>query len=506
MADNIKNLTERYKERYKTLPTSVSDLEKLKRDELLEQSQAVNRSLIQKDVDAVQNYKKNNPVPELGDISQLGDYKNKMSAYESGLNSLPTSLAKISTQNSDMNFIPELSVNSAQASEYSDALPGEYGTKDSVQDVTTSKNPNLSSEQKAQKLVANKPTMKSPVISPETQAAGIGEKPVAVDPSKDIAMEQAQEEDKSEKMRRLLFEGIAGLGSGQQVTQSKEFENNVANLVSGREQQLKKMQVAEEAAKNDPKSPVSIAMRDALKGMGVSIPENATYATMEKLAPQIMKNKEFQIRMQDIALRNKELDISKADKQNQQGLNRIQSSFQSLNSNEAFRTLKKKMGEGDQIEAKLKLIKNGNSIATGQIGANLARFLGEVGVLTENDINRYQTSPKYADKIASWISKGGEGSLPDGAIKELQEGLKVAKAIYKRQHDDLLNSYKTSLKTTTKLNDAVDSAFSGLEINDQSKTQDQISQTVHMVSPNGQEYDVPADKVEEAKKNGWKVK
>jgi hypothetical protein len=61
----------------------------------------------------------------------------------------------------------------------------------------------------------------------------------------------------------------------------------------------------------DPKSAVSIAMHDALSGMGIKIPPNTSYQEMEKFAPQLMKNKEFQMKLEEMRLKREEMHINK---------------------------------------------------------------------------------------------------------------------------------------------------------------------------------------------------
>lgn len=148
----------------------------------------------------------------------------------------------------------------------------------------------------------------------------------AVNPLDDKEMQAAQEAARHNKAMamgleagRLVSQGLGSLGGGSPISLDasgsgmllKNAAAPIEELATAREQQMKKMQLAEEAAKNDPKSPVSQAMREALAGMGVKLPENATYATMEKLAPQIMKNKEFQMRLQEMAMRRQELAATK---------------------------------------------------------------------------------------------------------------------------------------------------------------------------------------------------
>lgn len=275
-----------------------------------------------------------------------------------------------------------------------------------------------SATQKAIKLAAAKPATASPTVSPETQDMGIGEKPAPVNPSEDKAMEDAlaqakanQEEARSEMVRRLLFQGVAGLGSGQQVNLSKDLETNlektanmpVEQLQVAREQQLKKMQVEEESAKNDPNSAVSKVMRDTLKEMGVTIPANATYATMEKLAPQIMRNKEFQMRMQEMAMRREELASNKADREALKKNEAVAKVRDKFLSSERYKGSMEQKTALDSARVNLELAKKGHSQAYAALGANLAKIAGEKGMLSEADVNRYLKEKGVPGRIQNGV-------------------------------------------------------------------------------------------------------
>ena len=142
------------------------------------------------------------------------------------------------------------------------------------------------------------------------------------DELKDIEFEQAQEAARKNREAANFNDLMASLSNaligeaGSDMSKNKiaaigrqleTADQPLTDLEAKRKQYAEFLKNKEEKEKNDPNSSVSKSMRDALSGMGVKIPDNATYATMEKLAPQLMKNKEFQLKMQELHQKNIEL-------------------------------------------------------------------------------------------------------------------------------------------------------------------------------------------------------
>lgn len=67
------------------------------------------------------------------------------------------------------------------------------------------------------------------------------------------------------------------------------------------------------------------------------------------------------------------------------------------------------------------LAKSGNTVASASIGTKMAKAMGEVGVLTENDVKRYvqskQLSRAAGDKLMSWA----KGRPTDATLDEIQQ-------------------------------------------------------------------------------------
>jgi hypothetical protein len=168
---------------------------------------------------------------------------------------------------------------------------------------------------------ANKPNSFTPASS-KAQPSIPSEAPISSEDLRDTEFEQAQEVARKNRDAANFNDLMASLSNaligqaGSDMSKNKidaigrqlETANQpLTDLETKRKQYSEFLKNKEEKEKNDPNSSVSKSMRDALSGMGVKIPNNATYATMEKLAPQLMKNKEFQLKMQELHQKNIEL-------------------------------------------------------------------------------------------------------------------------------------------------------------------------------------------------------
>jgi len=106
----------------------------------------------------------------------------------------------------------------------------------------------------------------------------------------------------------------------------------------------------------------------------------------------------------------------------------------------------------DNVTALLKNVDTGNSRALAALGPQLARALGEVGVLTDMDVTRYLSSPEYVEAFKDWAAKRFQGKMNPKAVKELNENamtiLKIAREKINSVKQTALQSAKTRLKGT----------------------------------------------------------
>lgn len=104
-----------------------------------------------------------------------------------------------------------------------------------------------------------------------------------------------------------------------------------------------------------------------------------------------------------------------------------------------------KQGVGlKEAQTLLNAVKAGNSVAYAGLGIKMAKGMGEVGVMTENDIKRYvqsgKMSQKAGDKLKTWVA----GVPSEATQQEIQEILNVVAAEYQQKvlpvYDEWINS------------------------------------------------------------------
>ena len=79
----------------------------------------------------------------------------------------------------------------------------------------------------------------------------------------------------------------------------------------------------------------------------------------------------------------------------------------------------------ESIEPLLKEIESGNEMAVQSLGTQLARAMGEVGVLTDTDVIRYVQGTSWGRKLKDWWTRGAEGELPPEAIDGIRKNIKA---------------------------------------------------------------------------------
>lgn len=176
------------------------------------------------------------------------------------------------------NFIPQLNNNILAGEDAS--IPSAENQIPTTQSATA----------KSIKLAANRPTSVSPVVSPESQSAGIGETPAPTDYTQDPEMQAAQAEAFRRNQTAMMLEagrqisqGLGGLGSGQKVQLEDQAikgmldKSNapVEQLAQAREALIKRLSMAKEQDKVRPDSHISqmtrlLAMRAGMSAKDVN--------------------------------------------------------------------------------------------------------------------------------------------------------------------------------------------------------------------------------------------
>jgi hypothetical protein len=94
-----------------------------------------------------------------------------------------------------------------------------------------------------------------------------------------------------------------------------------------------------------------------------------------------------------------------------------------------------------QVEDIQKMVGAGNTIAAGALGVKMAKAMGEVGVLTDQDVQRYITSGQIdrmaADKLSKWI----RGVPTEATQNEISQIAMALSGSFKEKIQPIYNEY-----------------------------------------------------------------
>lgn len=117
-----------------------------------------------------------------------------------------------------------------------------------------------------------------------------------------------------------------------------------------------------------------------------------------------------------------------------------------------------KQGVGmKQAQQLLDSVKTGNTVAFAGLGIKMAKAMGEVGVMTEQDIKRYVNSGKLSQGAADKLSKWTKGVPSEATEKEIQEIISTLGDTYQKEISPVYNEWIDSAYAISKgRNDRID--------------------------------------------------
>ena len=151
----------------------------------------------------------------------------------------------------------------------------------------------------------------------------------------------------------------------------------------------------------------------------------------------------------------------------------------------------------DQADGLIDQMEQGNQIALGALGTKMARAMGEVGVLTDADVQRYIQAQSLVQKAQDRFGRAFMGRLSDETVKDIKEVTDKMKKGFTRKRKDLYDRYvkrayeNYGKKAGLTLED-VETRFAMPEMKNIQKESD----TVLMRAPNGQQQRVKKDMVQ----------
>lgn len=95
----------------------------------------------------------------------------------------------------------------------------------------------------------------------------------------------------------------------------------------------------------------------------------------------------------------------------------------------------------DQADALIGQMEQGNQIALGALGTKMARAMGEVGVLTDQDVKRYIQAQSLVQKAQDTAGRNFMGELSDETIKDIKDVTSKMKKGFGKKRKDLYDRY-----------------------------------------------------------------
>ncbi len=294
----------------------------------------------------------------------------------------------------------------------------------------------------------------------------------------DAALKAAQESAANTKERGIfgragaqLGSGIASLGAGSEVKadtslfdkmdeQSGQGVKDILTRREGKDAELKRTKMlddmADENQMRDINSPISVALRDGAKLAGLNVPDSVSGKMLKEsginlgtlLSAKIAADARRDAAAERAEARKESNDLKRekfdqALKENEQKAAKDFSQF--IEKDDQMKLFKKEAVALGQVDNLIGAIKSGNTVAAGALGAKMARAMGEVGVLTTEDVSRYVQSGALARGSADKLSKMLTGKPTNATLEEIKQISSILQDSYKSKVQPIYDKYATRL-------------------------------------------------------------
>lgn len=196
--------------------------------------------------------------------------------------------------------------------------------------------------------------------------------------------------------------------------------------------------------------------RDLLKDMiGKEVDEDEA----EKTAAERIKFRESQktrkeataerVRLQEE--RQAALEEERAVKHDEKLREQVLEYSNKLQSNVVVKTTKQQGLNMTAMDKLAKAAEEGNTIAMASLGIKAARAMGEVGVITDQDVKRYITSAAMARGILDKLKLAAVGKPTDWTLEEIKAMAPMMRDVFKREVQEEYNDYTRRLAINYKM-------------------------------------------------------
>lgn len=152
----------------------------------------------------------------------------------------------------------------------------------------------------------------------------------------------------------------------------------------------------------------------------------------------------------NIMLRKAEERLKQSDEQESRRVNQsqINAALSFLDRSPLLKDTLKQGVSFDTADRMIQQIESGKYEASiSALGTQLARAMGEVGVLTDADVTRYLGNVSWGRKLVDWWKRGAEGGLPPESIKEIKSNMNIIRQGLNKRMDDIYGQAEGRMKT-----------------------------------------------------------
>lgn len=331
------------------------------------------------------------------------------------------------------------------------------------------------------------------------------------------------------KSASKLGSGVSGAVSGGRRPDDSIDTSGIEKLAGSRLEEIQgrrvgkkdevsfdkaRTELGDNKALSDPNSSISQMTTSMLKKMGVNVPGGVSAAQLKAGGidvDRMMNAKELAEQRRMAAQESREnRKLEKEKMYYQKNLDRLKSFGEKATGSPEVKDAEKQISavSGIKLLVDEAVTKGGQAVSA--LGPQLAKALGEVGVLTDADVTRYIGNPQVAARVYQTYKKSMEGKL---SPQDAENIVRLVNVMGKKAEESRSKAYNLKVKQAqnTLKNEGLEPDFIKEAIDPfgyagGSKTQESGQpSTVRVAAPNGQVKIIPRDKLQDALKAGGKL-
>lgn len=267
------------------------------------------------------------------------------------------------------------------------------------------------------------------------------QKPAAKEPKVDEELRQAELQDTISDIAGDFDKAFARLGAAnvayQAGTDGRPIESGIEYDEDAVEELLKRRQdesrQKSERFKNLMNQMYKKAMIDQMEGRQKAREEELDLrkAQIEGQAQRRKEEREFK----------REQEERRLTKQERRASEKIYNVVKDFESDPLNKELKKQGLSFGQADSLIESMEEGNEVALGALGTKMARAMGEVGVLTEQDVKRYIQAQSIVRSARDRFGRAFMGRISPETIKDIKEVTSKMKKGFNKKRQTVQDKY-----------------------------------------------------------------